>query len=352
MAAALQTSAVNTQPPFFVIGSPRSGTTLLRNLLRSHPALAVSPESHFVPILYRAAGDPVDERSRTRLIRRILNTHWVRGWRIEARVEDFDGCVTYADIVMRLYRIAAGPKRDVRQGDKTPGYAREIPTLERIFPGSQYIHIIRDGRDVALSLAQVWFGHRHVYTAAHYWRDHVLDARRDGRPLGPGRYLEIFYEDLLRDTERTMRTVCEFLGEPFDPCVLVPTPIRQLEGGQALGWVTTTRRPARMISSTEVIPSNTDKWRTHMPRRDVEIFETAAGDLLEELGYERVTNGRRIGALQRGYWVVSEFVHRALGYASRNKKRIWVPSEIVLLWSRLRGRLMPASLTRSLPRES
>lgn len=337
---------MNVQPPFFIVGSPRSGTTLLRNLLRSHPNLAVAPESHFVPILYRELGEPADERGRQRLIRRILSTHWVRAWRIGASAADFDGCSTFGEIVMRLYRLAAGEKQDRRQGDKTPAYAREIPTLDLIFPGAQYIHIIRDGRDVALSLFNVWFGHRHVYTAARYWRDHVIDGRRDGRPLGPDRYLEIFYEDLLRDTEGTMRTVCGFLGEPFDPSVLVPAkpqlPAPRLQ----------VRRPARMVSSSEVVPANTGKWRTRMSRADVEIFETAAGDLLSELGYERVTGGRRIGPLRRAYWVASEFVHRAIGYASRGRKAAWLWSEVRLLWSRLRGRLGAPAHERPVARES
>jgi hypothetical protein len=337
---------VNTQPPFFIIGSPRSGTTLLRNLVRSHPNLAVAPESHFVPIFYRAVGDPADERSRTRLIRRILSTHWVRAWRIGATVEDFRGCVTYADIIFRLYRLAAGDKADKRQGDKTPYYAREIPTLERIFPGAQYIHIIRDGRDVALSLAHVWFGHRHTYTAACYWRDHVSEARRDGRPLGPARYLEILYEDLLRDTEVTLRQVCAFLGEPFDPAVLVPMFKRTARDQPPV------RKPARMVSMTEVVPDNMDKWRTRMSRRDLEIFETAAGDLLAGLGYERVTAGRSIGRLPRAYWVASEFVHRLAGYFSRGRKGIWIPSEAALLWSRVRGRLNSPAPDPPIARES
>lgn len=337
---------MNTRPVFFVIGSPRSGTTLLRNLLRSHPHLAVAPESHFVPILYRAIGDPTDERSRRRLITRVLNTHWVRSWGVPMRLSDFDGCTTFRDIIERLYRVAAGEKRNCRQGDKTPGYAREIPTLDRIFPEAQFIHIIRDGRDVALSLSHVWFGHRHAYTAACYWRDHVLEARRDGAPLGPGRYLEVRYETLLRETEQTMRTVCEFLGEPFDPRVLVPAESRRMRSRRP------TSRAPKMISHTEIVPVNHDKWRTLMSREDLEIFETAAGDLLAELGYERVTRGRRIGRFRRAYWVGSEFVHRVAGYASRRRKGVWIPSEAALLWSRLRGRLGAPAAEGSIARES
>ena len=339
---------VNTQPPFFVIGCPRSGTTLLRNLLRSHPDLAVSPESHFIPILYRAMGEPADERSRRRLIARMLNMHWVRAWGVKASLADFEGCATFREIVDRLYRLTAGEKRDCRQGDKTPGYAREIPTLERIFPGAQYIHIIRDGRDVTLSLSHVWFGHRHVYTAARYWHDHVTDARRDGTPLGPERYLEIRYEELLRDTERAMRQVCGFLGKPFDPRVLTPMRNRKARKGPPL-----VPRYAKMVSLSEVVPTNMDKWRTLMPRRDVEIFETAAGDLLDDLGYERVTSGRPIGRLQRAYWIADEFLYRVRGYASRRRKSVWIPSEAWLIWSRLRGRVHPPNPSQDpMPRRS
>jgi hypothetical protein len=328
---------LRTEPFFFVIGSPRSGTTLLRNLLRSHPNLALGPESHFIPIFYRAWGDPPDEESRRRLIARVLDCHWVRTWGLKAKVSDFEGCTTYRDIVERLFRLKAGPKGHARVGDKTPAYAREIPTLCRIFPDAQFIHIIRDGRDVALSLRPMWFGFRFAYTAARYWRTHVLAGRRDGAPLGPDRYIEVRYEALLQDTEGVMRRLCEFLREPYDDRVLKPTSPHLSASGQPRG---------RMISFTEVVPANFEKWRTAMSRRDLEIFETAAGDLLQELGYERVTGGCTISPVTATYWRVHERLRRAAKFYLRARQDLWLKPEARMLFTRVRSRVKRELQTR------
>jgi hypothetical protein len=315
-----------------VIGCPRSGTTLLRNLLRSHPAHAIPPESHFVPAFHRAWGDPPHDRAARRLAARILALHWVRRWELDLTPRDFDGCRTYGELVGRLYRAVAARDGAARWGDKTPAYAREIPALDRIFPDAQFVHIVRDGRDVALSLQRTGFLPRTAFTAARFWKAHVAAARRDGPPLGPSRYLEIGYEDLLRDTEATMRRVCAFLDERFDARVLAPSPLDWRRFPPTFG----PRRP-RHVSETELVRDNVGKWRRAMAPRDVAVFEAVAGDLLAELGYEIAGPQRPVHRLARAAWTASDRM-RWIGYQLvRENKRLWVPSELLLRWARLRG---------------
>ena len=206
-------------PPIFIVGCPRSGTSLLRNLLRSHPRLSFPSESHFIPILYRAYGDPANERAARGLAAKILRLEWVRRWRLDLGPGDFGDCRSYRAIVSRLFEAWMRREGKERWGDKTPQYVSHIPTLSELFPGCQILHIHRDGRDVALSLSARRIGPQNVYAAAQFWKARVSEGRRAGAALPPGRYHEVGYGSLLADPEGTMRGVCGFLGERFDPGV-------------------------------------------------------------------------------------------------------------------------------------
>lgn len=319
-------------PPFFIVGCPRSGTTLVRNLLRSHPDLTIPAESHFMPSFFRAYGDPEDAREARRLAERILRTWWVQRWRLKLEPQDLEGCRSYRELVGRLYEAVADREDALRWGDKTPGYARHLSTLTAIFPGAQFVHVVRDGRDVALSLLRTGLGPRSVYTAARCWKDHVVAARRDGAPLGSQQFKEVRYEDLAARPELTMRELCDFLEVPFDQGVLRPTPIDWRTSPSTFG-----PRRAGHISDSELVRSNAGKWRQELPPREVEIFESVAGDVLEEYGYETTGCVRRVSGPQKA---AAHARDRLLwtGYQLRREnKRVWVPTELQLARARVRA---------------
>jgi hypothetical protein len=322
-------------PPFFLVGCPRSGTTLLRNLLNSHPQLAIPGETQFLPTFYRAWGNPRDARAAERLGRRILALWWIQRWAIDLAPRDFSACRTYAAMLEVLYGEIVRRDGATRWGDKTPAYALQVPVISEIFPEAQFVHIRRDGRDVAGSLVQTHIGPRESATAALFWRCYVETARRDGAQLGPGRYFEVRYESLLSDTATTLRGVCAFLGVPFDPRVLEQTSPDHGSFPDVYG-----PRRAGQRSATEIVRSNSGKWRGEMSAADLARFESVAGDLLVELGYELCGTESRPppsaaalsaqGALER--------LLRA-GYQLRRRHvAIWLPGELVLKWAGLRAR--------------
>ena len=118
-----------------------------------------------------------------------------------------------------FYRLYAGKFGKPRWGEKTPANLERLRAIAHILPEAHFIHIIRDGRDVALSLREMWFAPgRDLTTLARYWRDRILQARREAeRNL---RYLEIRYEDLIANPERTLRDVCAFVDLSFDTRML------------------------------------------------------------------------------------------------------------------------------------
>jgi len=140
---------VESGSPIFIVGCARSGTTLLRDLLRAHPRLTFPIESHFIPAFGKAYGDPRSAREAIRLARRILNFGWVRPWGLPLAPEDFADCRSYRQVVCRLFEAWARQENKPRWGDKTPRYVLWIPELVALFPGAKIIHIYRDGRDVA-----------------------------------------------------------------------------------------------------------------------------------------------------------------------------------------------------------
>jgi hypothetical protein len=293
-----------TESPVFVVGAPRSGTGLLRDLLRSHPNLAFPDESHFLPRFYRAHGDPGSDAEARALAGRILGVRWVRAWRVPLDPDDFADCRSYAEVVSRLYGAVAARDGKQRWGDKTPQYVTEIPTLLRLFPRARVLHIVRDGRDVALSQIRVRFGPENVYAAARAWKRFVEIGRRDGSRF-PENYLEVRYESLLREPEPTLRAVCDFLGEPFADEVLrpsfLPRRMRRPLIGRPSGWI---------ISETDIATWNVERWRSSMPRSDRAVFETVAGDLLAELGYETEGLAATISPALRVRFVVQDGVRR------------------------------------------
>lgn len=277
-------------PPLFVVGCGRSGTTMLRLMLDSHPDLAIPGEGHFIPfthkILHRFVG-PEGELDVGALARRLIDTVHFRRWdvpddvalgRVRAlRDADFPG------VVEALYMSYADINGKVRWGDKTPIYVRHIPLLAELFPSARFVHVIRDGHDVALSYLSVPWGPSTIWEVAQKWKRDVSAGRSAGDSLGPGRYLEIRYEDLIADPGAELERLCSFAALPFDERMLN----YYNDAGSRLQVQPASTEWHR--SATKPPTAGIRDWRSQMPPEQVEAFEALAGETLLELGYEMQT---------------------------------------------------------------
>ena len=282
-----------SERPIFIVGCPRSGTTVLRDLLRSHPRLTFPRESGGLAGLYRLHGDPRSNREARLLASDFLGPYGVREWNLSLRPADLEHGRSFTEVIAPVYEAWARSQGKPRWGDKTPQHVLAIPLLARLFPDSQFVHILRDGRDVALSLAGQLWGQKSAYTAARYWRRCVEAGLEDGRALGAGRYHELTYEDLLATSDPVLRSLCSFLGEDFDPVLLQPTRIPRPDA-QPVQW---DDRFDRKLDASSVA-----RWRREMPAADEIVFESVAGDLLRQLGYETDGVTRAIGRVERERW--------------------------------------------------
>ena len=283
--------AVN--PYFFVVGCPRSGTTLLRRMLDAHPRLAMMRrETHFIPRIYaRRAGLTSEGEVTPAIVDELLaDRHFARLGIDREALEQLltrEGPIPYASFVSRIFDMQGRARGTERVGDKTPGYVRHLRTLHALWPETRFVHLIRDGRDVCLSLLEWRKGPRlagrfsswaedPVSTTALWWEWHVRLGREDGGSLGPERYRELRYESLVSNPERECSAVCDFLGVPYDDAML------GFHRGRERG------APGRGAKGAwRPLTAGLRDWRTQMPAGDIERFEAPAGELLEDLDYGR-----------------------------------------------------------------
>ena len=267
-------------PPFFVVGSARSGTTLLRLMLNAHPDIAVPPESRFIVELWEGRADVEVDTLLGRLERHPRFQAW--GLALDEVRAELPEAPNFAQIMSAAFLAYARLRRKMRWGDKTPRYVAHIDLLSRLWPEARVVHLVRDGRDVALSYADVPFGPRSVAGVARLWAQRVRAGMTAGRTLGAERYLEARYEAFVADPEGQARRLCDFLGVRYDPGMLDHT---ERSAAEVLP------RAARFNPNVarHAVP-NLRSWRTTMPATHVAVFEAVAGDVLAELGYE-LSNG-------------------------------------------------------------
>jgi hypothetical protein len=293
---------IESQSMPFIVGAPRSGTTLLRFMLDSHPLLAIPPETGFLSALAQFPRD--GDASRDALFQLMTNfppnePAW-QDFGLDAdELKSKLDCIQPFDLASgfrAFYRYYASRQNKCRYGDKTPIYALHVAAIRQILPEARFIHIIRDGRDTALSLRKVWFTvpDRSIPGLANYWKAFVCAARASAGNAGD--YMEVRYEDLVRDPEPVLQRICAFVDLPFDSSMLryfERTPERLKEHRTRVsvsGNVVVTHEQRLQQQRLTMEPPREERifqWKEEMtPLEQAEFWETAGG-LLEELGYER-----------------------------------------------------------------
>jgi hypothetical protein len=288
---------------------------MLRLMLDAHPEMAIPPETYFVTNLIEAADGGADAHA----LANVLVSH--RRWGdlgldedvLRERMRAIGSRPSGGEAVRVVFELYAEAHGKRRWGDKTPAYLTNIAEIGRALPEARFVHIIRDGRDVALSILAMPERDRpmrnpqEVATVATRWARRIERARRQAaEELGAsqgsadvtgGRYLELRYEELVRAPDELLRRVCEFVDLPFDATMLdyhrrsperleemnrdLP-PRDDLPDQPAAGRLAPHARTSRAPS-----PDRIGVWRAQMSAAEVADFEAEAGEMLAELGYER-----------------------------------------------------------------
>jgi hypothetical protein len=291
----LRSDRARPEPAVFVVGMNRSGTTLLRMMLDAHPELTIPPETHFVPDLIKAAkADDATPESALAAMKsaREWGDFGFSDEEMLARLRALDG-IKAGPAVRTFYEAYMEQQGKPRWGEKTPTYVQKMKLIQRALPEARFVHVIRDGRDVALSVLDRTVRDLTAGDIAHRWHKKISKARDDSPKLD--HYMEIRYEDLILDTEPVLRRVVEFADLPWDDVMLsyhersgerLKEMARALPGDGRAKELSVERRMATHAMTTK--PPSADRvarWRTQMSAEQREEFEAIAGDLLEELGY-------------------------------------------------------------------
>lgn len=285
-----------SRPPVpFVVGMNRSGTTLLRMMLDAHPQLTIPPETHFVPGLIKAAREP-DATPEDALEAMKSAREWGDfGFSDEEMLGRLRAlaAIEPGPAVRTFYDAYTEQRGKPRWGEKTPTYVQKMKLIQRALPEARFVHVIRDGRDVALSVLDRTVRDLTAADVARRWQKKITKAREDSPKLR--HYTEVRYEDLILDTEPVLRGVTEFIELPWDDAMLayhersgerLREMARALPGDGRAQELSVERRMATHEMTTR--PPSAERvarWRTQMSAEQRAEFEAVAGELLTELGY-------------------------------------------------------------------
>jgi len=293
---------------FFILGTPRSGTTLLQSMLMRGSGVVIPPETHFIHVLWERR-DQIDletdegwDLARGAVLARNETSE------IEMDLARFDeilagGPRTYGTLFRAwLGGIAALHPGARMLGEKSTDHVEHVLELLAIVPGAKFVQIVRDPRDVALSHHQVWG--RTVLQTAVRWRRDVEAARDYERLLSPGQFRLIRYDDLVTRTRGTLGQVCEMLGIEFRDVMLHPG------GRRVRGFASDEKHKFRTLK--RVTTERIGRFRREMKPMDVATVERVCGPQLEELGWEREHKSNLLGNLGVGLRAPTTVVRRAL----------------------------------------
>jgi len=307
--------------PVFIVGCQRSGSTMLGAMLGAHPDILCLPEAQFVGDFLPA--DPADHIEPDELLSAI-EQHWrFRIWDFTlagARPRPGEIHSSFAATVVwlvRRYATFVGRHHASIWIEQQPGHLKRAWHLAQHFPDARFLHIVRDGRAVALSLMERDWGQKRILAAAKFWQERVALGLALEIALGPARVRRVQYEAVLNEPREELERLCEFLDLPFHPTMERPTGLR---------LPPFTRMDHQLIGS-RLVGSRADRWRQHVKRRDIEIFEGQTGDLLPLLGYDLVCGAqpRRLGSFEKLQLTLQDHALRSVGqlrFARRRRRHL------------------------------
>lgn len=284
-------------PFFFILGRPRTGTTLLRSLLDAHPNVMIPWECQFVLNLYPKYGSLEFWNPETleHFYTDLLDQWQFRTWNLDHEKLKTDlmaceGQISYASLcqVVYLNQISFYPKQTILMiGDKNPGYSIYPDRLKKIYPDAKFIYILRDYRDNFHSIKNVDFELPIVSVVVYKWKYFYKQALLASKKY-PDSFAFVRYEDLVSEPETRFREICEFLSIPYVPeCFDF---YKMKNKAEETYPVVILKKHHKSLFN----PVNTSRiglWKKSMSGRQVKIADFVAGKYAEQAGYERKYKG-------------------------------------------------------------
>jgi protein-tyrosine sulfotransferase len=273
--------------PLFIISAGRSGTTLLRSMLVAGDSIAIPPESQIIQniaVKFRTRQGLGWEGLSQSLVAEFERRHNFNQWKSNlapvyqtvANLPDRERSLArLIDEVYKGYGSQNFPNA-LMWGDQSPIYTFFLPYITKIFPNAKYIHLLRDGRDAVASFVEK-DGQDFFMEGIYRWKESVKRARRLQNQLGPKNFLEIRYEDLVTETEATLRIISQFLGLEYKA--------KMLDYWKLDSTVESKYYDFHRNIEIPVFASSIGSWKKRLSAEQIEILLKNTSDLLTNLGY-------------------------------------------------------------------
>jgi hypothetical protein len=271
-------------PPVFIVGAPRSGTTLLAVLLDRHSNIAIGPETHFFSVFIPQNWAHRTPETYEQLVDSALEYQRIADFRLdrEQLLRHFKQYeLSFANLLRAIIEVHAIRNFKLRPGEKSPLHLAHVPALLDQFPESRVICVLRDGRDVVRSLLEVpWAtpgNPRRFRLFCMRWNDAVEEMIHYEKTVPPDRFLIVKFEDVLRQPKSELEKICSFIGEEFEPT--------QLEGAQSSNAVPDWEKKWKNKASEMPDPERIEAWRKSSDQKQIWIMNSIMGTMLERVGY-------------------------------------------------------------------
>ncbi|OGW37694.1 MAG: hypothetical protein A2Y97_05565 [Nitrospirae bacterium RBG_13_39_12] len=277
------------ESPIFVVGMPRSGTTLISAMLTSHPNIAISPETHFLSEWIRRYRrlDVRREKDFNKFWGRFGDSSFFRNLQLDAETVRnqilSSGDHDYKDIFSTILKLYAEKKNKRRWGEKTPTHYAHIHQLLEWHPESRIVYMVRDPRAVVASRLDMsekyplsWWHPRTVEDISFQWRNsiNILNYWANDNRIYP-----IIYEKLIQDTLSELRRLCGFIGEEYSLSMLSYTEVaKDLVANDP--WKESVFKP--------IIADSIDKWRLKLLTDEISTIEYVSRKGMNQFMYQMV----------------------------------------------------------------
>jgi hypothetical protein len=290
--------------PVFIVGVDRSGTTLLTMMLDMHSQLWIPNESHFIVDYfekYEGVAITQDDNLKRSIVRKIFDERYVRDWDISITADQVDvtACRTLSDVIAAFYQACATSKGKMLWGDKTPRYLVHVDVLNKLYPEARFIHIVRDGRDVAESISQMWWGANDFASALKSWERRVEMGHKMLNMLPQDRWIQLRFEDLVLDTKKELRRVTDFLQLPFEESMLGYASVAAEKVGGRID-----KHHSGLMQAPQA--SETYRWKNRLSHADQALAWQIAGRMLKHFQYEEGVTKHHLRLVRSLYYSVLE----------------------------------------------
>lgn len=291
---------VHDKPFPFIVCYPRSGSTMLRLMLDCHPEMAVPPETHFCDLFgLPSLLQPVSSALRMELLQRIVAHPRWNDFNLEecelmtALNEVPEGAVSGGRCLAAFWKLYATKRGKSRWGDKTPQHLLCSAKIASALPETHFIHLVRDGRDVACSFRESWFGKQaSIVDVARDWVERLARFEAESSAF-LHRTITVRYEDLVSNPSKTLQDICHFIEIDYSGDMLLyykgaESRMQELQDLKSPN-ANISRDTRAGIHENVKIPPMMDRigrWKSQFDRDSERMFNEIAGEMLSRYGYQ------------------------------------------------------------------